>query len=636
MKRIALSSALIVGSFLISGVALAAVIVTPATGGSAISADTTGATTTSLTGPIITEGAVGEIGIGTIILNTPAGFIFSTTSNSVTATRTNGNGCSGPGNGVLKIGTNDVSQTVTPSSTSISINVTATSSGTFSKCGGTITFTGIKVRPSSGTPLATGNVTKAGTSAILGVTNGTTNFGTLTEVVGAVNYITVTPSTPQSVTYGSTLAFSAQGYDQFNNTISGLTYTWGVTNGTGSGTINSSGTFTATGFGSSTVTAATSSKTGTSGTITINKKPVTINVDTKAKNYGDVDPTLSYTYTGSLVSPDAFSGSLSRNIGEDVGSYAINQNTLALNANYAVTFNGANLSIGQKTLDITADPINKIYGEVDPTLTYSASGTLVSGDSFTGSLSRDAGEDVNAYSINLDTLSAGTNYNLNYTGNTFTINQRPITVTAASGTKRTGEIDPELTYASSEALILGNSFSGALSRLAGELVGIYPIDQGNLTAGNNYSITFVGADFEITRRAKRRTVISATTTDTQVVTSETATDTVLGTGTSTLVVETPAGTSTPIVEVSTSTQGAIGEVLGVEKFFFAINLKLGSRKGPDVTELQNRLATEGFFTAGSTGYFGPKTKIAVKAYQKAHGIAQTGLVGILTRGELNK
>src|SRR5262249_9946121 len=53
---------------------------TQATGGSAISADTTGGTFTSLTGPVYTENNSGDVGVGTITLNAPAGFVFDTSS----------------------------------------------------------------------------------------------------------------------------------------------------------------------------------------------------------------------------------------------------------------------------------------------------------------------------------------------------------------------------------------------------------------------------------------------------------------------------------------------------------------------------------------------------------------------------
>src|SRR5207247_2121012 len=56
-------------------ITVATATVSPATGGSAISADTNttnGTTTwTSLTGPIFTEAAVGNVGTGTVILNAP-------------------------------------------------------------------------------------------------------------------------------------------------------------------------------------------------------------------------------------------------------------------------------------------------------------------------------------------------------------------------------------------------------------------------------------------------------------------------------------------------------------------------------------------------------------------------------------
>lgn len=83
-------------------------------------------------------------------------------------------------------------------------------------------------------------------------------------------------------------------------------------------------------------------------------------------------------------------------------------------------------------------------------------------------------------------------------------------------------------------------------------------------------------------------------------------------------------------------QSTSGEVLGASTFTFTRNLRLGSR-GDDVVELQSRLRTEGFFTfATNTGYFGQATLKAVKAYQKAHGIIDTGIVGKLTLAELNK
>jgi hypothetical protein len=80
----------------------------------------------------------------------------------------------------------------------------------------------------------------------------------------------------------------------------------------------------------------------------------------------------------------------------------------------------------------------------------------------------------------------------------------------------------------------------------------------------------------------------------------------------------------------------VGQVLGATTFRFSVSLKKGFSSDA-VKELQDRLRVEGFFTnPTSTKYFGDVTFKAVKAYQKAHKLPQTGLVGKLTIAELNK
>lgn len=88
----------------------------------------------------------------------------------------------------------------------------------------------------------------------------------------------------------------------------------------------------------------------------------------------------------------------------------------------------------------------------------------------------------------------------NHTGSTgsdtITITPKPITVTADSGqTKVYGSADPTFTYTPSELV----TFTGSLSRDPGTDVGAYPIRKGDLSAGSNYSIDFVTADFTITK-----------------------------------------------------------------------------------------------------------------------------------------
>jgi len=70
-------------------------------------------------------------------------------------------------------------------------------------------------------------------------------------------------------------------------------------------------------------------------------------------------------------------------------------------------------------------------------------------------------------------------------------------------------------------------------------------------------------------------------------------------------------------------------------FKFTKPLKLGST-GADVLQLQTKLQSLGFYKGKLDGGFGPITKTAVKAFQKAHKLEQVGSVGPLTRAWLNK
>lgn len=104
----------------------------------------------------------------------------------------------------------------------------------------------------------------------------------------------------------------------------------------------------------------------------------------------------------------------------------------------------------------------------------------------------------------LSTLSAGSHPitapysgDANYPSNisntvTQSVSKRLITVKADSKTKEYGTPDPPLTFqVTSGSLAPGDTFSGSLVRPAGENVGAYTIQQGTLTAGGNYTLTFV-------------------------------------------------------------------------------------------------------------------------------------------------
>jgi hypothetical protein len=241
---------------------------------------------------------------------------------------------------------------------------------------------------------------------------------------------------------------------------------------------------------------------------TITAKPITVTADSgQTKVYGDDDPALTYTVLPDLVVGDSFTGALSRVAGENVGAYAITQGTLSAGGNYAITFVSANFNITAKSIAVTAEAKTKVYGDADPALTYTFTPALVAGDSFSGALSRVAGENVGPYAILQGTLALSSNYTLDFTGANLTINLRPITITADNKSKVYLETDPALTYTiTSGSLAFSDTVTGALVRALGETVGAYAINQGTLALNTNYDLDFVPGTFTINAGAVTVTV----------------------------------------------------------------------------------------------------------------------------------
>lgn len=140
-----------------------------------------------------------------------------------------------------------------------------------------------------------------------------------------------------------------------------------------------------------------------------------------AQVVGNIPGTFRYSPSSGIVLP--------------VGTHLL---TVTFTATDSVTYAegtaSVNVTVTEATLNVTANPISKVYGAVDPTLTYYVTG-LVNGDGytvFTGKLTRASGENVisGGYVIDKGTLSAGKNYNINFTGSVFTITQANQTITS--------------------------------------------------------------------------------------------------------------------------------------------------------------------------------------------------------------
>ena len=157
---------------------------------------------------------------------------------------------------------------------------------------------------------------------------------------------------------------------------------------------------------------------------------ITVTANAQTKVYGSTDPALTYTYTPSLIGGDQFSGALSRQLGENVGTYTITQGSLSLPGNYSITYNSANLTITPKTLTVTADNKSKCQGDPNPALTITYSGFEFSdGPSSlttepTASTTATQSSPAGTYTISVSG-GVATNYTFNYVNGTLTINPLP-------------------------------------------------------------------------------------------------------------------------------------------------------------------------------------------------------------------
>ena len=222
-----------------------------------------------------------------------------------------------------------------------------------------------------------------------------------------------------------------------------------VTDGsTGAGTIEGS-TLTITKAGTikvQVVTAATETVASSTviSTLTVNKGTATGTITVADVSYGNpvADPTTTADpATAGVTSIEYRTGS---------GSWSGTKPTAAGNHQARATIGGGDLyeativtttfKIDKAMLTVSADNKSKARDEADPALTYSAVSGLASGDTLsavlTGSLTREAGEDVGTYAITQGTLAIqGSNYELTFTPGTFTITKAThadITVPAAN------------------------------------------------------------------------------------------------------------------------------------------------------------------------------------------------------------
>ncbi|MDO9552978.1 MBG domain-containing protein, partial [Rhodonellum sp.] len=236
---------------------------------------------------------------------------------------------------------------------------------------------------------------------------------------------------------------------------------------------------------------------------TRNKNEQTITFDEIGeKTYGDLTFTLGnavtdrgLTVTYAAEDPTVVSISGNQATILKTGTTKITATQAGDEENFAAESVEQNLTVNQKALTVTADENqSKVYGSVDPSLTYRlTSGELIGEDEFTGALTRAEGEDVGNFEIIQGSLTAGDNYTIAFTGADFSITPAEITAITFEdgsfvydGTAKSLEIEGTLPEGTSVAYS-NNSLTNVGSQTATATI-----------TGDNYSTLVLTATLAIT------------------------------------------------------------------------------------------------------------------------------------------
>jgi hypothetical protein len=501
------AAVLFCGFFVYNSLAVEGVNIGVATGGEAISIDTSSLSSTSAYTPLeainISEKAPGQItaGIHTIFL--PSGWEFNTSAQIIAI----------KGDGLTL-----ASYNITPGPTSFSFTVNTPSTvSTF------LVLSGMEVRPTvTDITNANGTITHSGDN-IDGVTNGITSFGTLSTIPGTVTKIAFATQ-PGDTTYGLILSPQPviKTQDQFgNDSTNGLgvskTITIALTDGDGVlsgttafdiGTEEENGTvifddLAIDHFGAEKQLTATADglAPAVSDYFEIIKKTLTATVTVNDKIYdGDNSAVIATVQLSGIEGDDDvsvdFSGAIATFADKNVDiDKVVTAEDIVINGadidNYVYdgTATGE-ADIIKKEINVTPSAgQSKVYGENDPIFNYTAD-SLVTGDLFTGNLGRAGGEIVGNYAYTIGDLSAGGNYNLNLSPETFEIVRRPLN-TDAIGQNKVYDANTTATVIFSDDRIDGDAITYSYTANfsdknigGGKSISVTGISIGGVAAGN--------------------------------------------------------------------------------------------------------------------------------------------------------
>lgn len=359
--------------------------------------------------------------------------------------------------------------------------------------------------PSVSSTQALDALTNAGTyTGVIAVTNGTfavnptgnytfdiSSTPSAADLVVGKAVLTVgVDGTPLSKVYGEALPTFTPTYSNFVNgqdlASSGVTGSPSLsTTATASSNV---GSYTVT-VNVSGLSAANYSFTANNGTLNVTKAPLTVSADAKTREYGLSNPTLTATLTGFVLGQNLATSGVTgssalsttatptSSVAGSPYTITVGLGTLA-SSNYDFTaFNNSTLTITKAPLTLVADPKDKTYGDLNPTLTYTVSGlrqadtdaVILGGSpslSTTVTQLTGAGTYAGAITVDATGLSAD-NYNIGVSAATFTVQKALLLGTVDAATRTYGFPNPAFAvtwtgYKNSDTAVT-SGFTGSLA-----------------------------------------------------------------------------------------------------------------------------------------------------------------------------
>lgn len=249
-------------------------------------------------------------------------------------------------------------------------------------------------------------------------------------------------------------------------------------------------------------------------TYTINKAPLTINVNDAEKIYGDENPQFTYSLSGFVNNEDesvlngAVTFSTKATAKSGVGTYSVAASTTA--KNYEIGCTGGTLTVKKAPVTVAVNAKSRVYGDVNPQFDFTYVG-LKNGDGvpvFTSELTTSTKatkySDAGDYEV---TVSGGvaTNYSFTeYIPGILTITPAPLNISVQSTVREYGDANPEFQFAYSgfknddDADCLTTPPTVVTSATPTSSVGEYEITPNGAEA-TNYVISYINGTLTVNK-----------------------------------------------------------------------------------------------------------------------------------------